>query len=92
MVWFTMPQRKKTMFCILPRRLCRYITYQVPLRLEHNGNVSFNQTTEVVEIIGWVWMQKSHLEWNMHYGWVCILDSTPYLEVNPIHNHPTIVL
>jgi hypothetical protein len=77
MVWFDMPVKRKYIFCIWPRRLCRYVTKQ-------------DEQVEVIEVIGWVFMQKAHLEKNVTYGWISILDGNPYLDIHSIHNHPPV--
>ena len=59
----------KTVFCLVPRRLARY--------LPENRNLWDRPN---MEFIGWVWLRKAHLVNNLNHGWVAFLESNPHLK------------
>lgn len=61
-----MGSKFKTRFCWWPVRLARHIK-------DPDSHIS------KMEFIGWVWLQRADLVHNMNHGWVCFLDSVPYV-------------
>ena len=56
----------KTKFCWWPIRLARHIK-DAPVDKPN------------MEFIGWVWLQKVNLTYNLNHGWTAFLDSKPPL-------------